>query len=95
MDDGSALIIVNSQSQQLFAVDPTTGTATEIDLGGGLLPGTGGDGLVRKLGVLHVCVAACVSTVDGALDVGTCCCGKRGCVPHVAEVIVHAVFEIT
>ncbi|CAB1114960.1 unnamed protein product [Ectocarpus sp. CCAP 1310/34] len=30
-DDGSALIIVNSESQQLFAVDPDTGAATLIE----------------------------------------------------------------
>ncbi|CAN0579784.1 unnamed protein product, partial [Ectocarpus sp. 12 AP-2014] len=44
-DDGSRLIIVNSQSQQLFTVDPETGDASLIDLGGDF---PGGDGLVRR-----------------------------------------------
>ncbi|CAN0019062.1 unnamed protein product [Ectocarpus sp. 6 AP-2014] len=52
-DDGSALIIVNTESQQLFAVDPDTGAATLIDLGGELLPGRG-DGLVLRKNTLWV-----------------------------------------
>lgn len=56
VDDGSALIVVTSQSQQLFSVDPNTGVATEIDLGGELLPGAGSDGLVRGLIVVGAVV---------------------------------------
>lgn len=47
-DDGSTLIIVNMETRKLFTVDPETGDATQIDLGGELLPGTGSDGLVRS-----------------------------------------------
>eukprot|EP00752_Nemacystus_decipiens_P012928 g11442.t1 len=53
VDDGSTLIIVNSQAQQLFTVDPDTGAAAEIDLGGELLPGNG-DGLVLRKNTLWV-----------------------------------------
>ncbi|CAM9764608.1 unnamed protein product [Ectocarpus sp. 12 AP-2014] len=52
-DDGSALIIVNTEAQQLFAVDPDTGAATLIDLGGELIPGRG-DGLVLRKNTLWV-----------------------------------------
>lgn len=45
-DDGSKLIVVNSFAQQLYTIDPDTGVADLVDLGGGLLPGAGGDGLV-------------------------------------------------
>lgn len=44
-DDLSSLIVVNFQSGELFAVDPETGKATLIDLGGDLI--VGGDGIVR------------------------------------------------
>lgn len=42
--DGSALLVVNSGSGELFRVDPATGEATEVDLAGALL--TNGDGLL-------------------------------------------------
>ncbi len=42
--DGSTLIVVNGSSEELFAVDPTTGDSTPIDLGGDAVPN--GDGLV-------------------------------------------------
>ena len=41
--DDKWLIVINSGQQQLFRVDPDTGEATLIDLGGALLPN--GDGL--------------------------------------------------
>lgn len=44
-DDEKALIIVNELSGELYRVDPESGEATVIDLGGVLL--RGGDGLVR------------------------------------------------
>lgn len=82
IDDGSALIIVNSQSQQLFAVDPDTGVATEIDLGGELLPGSGGDGLVRQrivdspvvVGTAAAAAAAAVLLLKVVGWVCRCCC---------------------
>lgn len=45
-DDDSTLIVVSSESQQLYTVDPDTGEANVIDLGGDVL-GPRGDGLVR------------------------------------------------
>lgn len=43
-DDEKSLIIVNELSGELFKVDPVTGEAALIDLGGALIKG--GDGLV-------------------------------------------------
>lgn len=43
-DDGKTLLIVNTASGELFTVDPESGEATLIDLGGVLVHG---DGLVR------------------------------------------------
>lgn len=42
--DGRALLVVQSSTGLLFRVDPATGEATEVDLGGTLL--TNGDGLL-------------------------------------------------
>jgi sugar lactone lactonase YvrE len=42
--DGSALLVVNSTTGILYRVDPGSGVATEVDLGGVLL--TAGDGLL-------------------------------------------------
>ena len=42
--DGRGLLVVNSTSGLLYRVDPRTGEATEVDLGGELL--TNGDGLL-------------------------------------------------
>ena len=50
--DGRSLIIVNSTTGSLYGVDPKTGIATTIDLGGQLLPA--GDGLVREGRRLYV-----------------------------------------
>ena len=44
-DDGKTLIIVNMASGELYTVDPQSGEAAQIDLGGVLVQG--GDGLVR------------------------------------------------
>ena len=52
--DGSALLVVNSTSGLLYRVDPATGVATEVDLGGTSL--TNGDGMLlqgRKLYVVQ------------------------------------------
>lgn len=43
--DGRALLVVNSTSGLLYRVDPRSGEATEVDLGGASL--TQGDGLLR------------------------------------------------
>ena len=44
--DGKALLVVNSSNGLLYRVDPRTGIAREVDLGGTLL--TNGDGLLRE-----------------------------------------------
>lgn len=44
--DGRALLVVNSTSGLLYRVDPRSGSATVVDLGGALL--TNGDGLLRE-----------------------------------------------
>ena len=50
--DGSALVVVQSATGLLFRVDPSTGLATEIDLGGAMLPN--GDGLLLQGRTLYV-----------------------------------------
>ncbi|NYG54288.1 superoxide dismutase [Nocardioides perillae] len=44
--DGSALLVVNSGTGLLYRVDPVTGEATQVDLGGARL--TNGDGLLLE-----------------------------------------------
>lgn len=50
--DGKTLVIVNSGTGALFAVDPGSGVAAEIDLGGDTV--TSGDGIVFSGGTLYV-----------------------------------------
>jgi len=50
--DGKTLIVVNSGAQAVFAVDPETGAATRIDLGGAMVPN--GDGLALLGTTLYV-----------------------------------------
>lgn len=50
--DGSAIIIVQTNSGKLFKVDIDTGVTTEVDLGGENV--LWGDGLIREGNVLHV-----------------------------------------
>jgi sugar lactone lactonase YvrE len=50
--DGEWLIVVNSTSGILYRVDPDTGEATEIDLGGQLV--TAGDGILLQGNTLYV-----------------------------------------
>lgn len=45
-DDGKTLIVVNMATGNLYTVDPQSGEAAQIDLGGVLLKG--GDGMVRS-----------------------------------------------
>ena len=49
---GRALLVVNSTSGLLYRVDPVTGVATEVDLGGASL--TMGDGMLRQGRTLYV-----------------------------------------
>jgi sugar lactone lactonase YvrE len=50
--DGEWLIIVHSSRGELYRVDPTTGEATLIDLGGGRVPA--GDGILLQGNTLYV-----------------------------------------
>ena len=50
--DGDALIVMNSFEAALFRVDPATGAATRVDLGG--VPMTNGDGLLLVGNTLYV-----------------------------------------
>lgn len=50
--NGRSLIIVNSSEGALYKVDPVTGDATRIDLGGGSVPN--GDGLLLQGKTLYV-----------------------------------------
>jgi sugar lactone lactonase YvrE len=50
--DGRALLVVNSATGKLFRVDPQTGVATQVDLGGYAL--TNGDGLLVQGRTLYV-----------------------------------------
>lgn len=50
--NGKMLIIVNSTTGALYLVDPSTGVATQIDLGGGSVPT--GDGILLQGKTLYV-----------------------------------------
>lgn len=50
--DGASLLVVNGSTGELYRVDPLTGNALEIDLGGGAVPS--GDGLVLEGQTLYV-----------------------------------------
>ena len=50
--DGKALLVVSSATGQLFRVDPRTGNATVVDLGGASL--SNGDGLLARGRTLYV-----------------------------------------
>jgi sugar lactone lactonase YvrE len=50
--DGETLLSVNSNTGVLFAIDPSDGTATPVDLGGDTV--VAGDGLVLDRTTLHV-----------------------------------------
>jgi sugar lactone lactonase YvrE len=50
--DGSALLVVHSSSGLLYRVDPATGDATVVDLGGVQL--TNGDGMLQRGRTLYV-----------------------------------------
>jgi sugar lactone lactonase YvrE len=50
--DGKGLLVIQSATATLFRVDPTTGVATAVDLGG--VPLTNGDGLLVEGRTLYV-----------------------------------------
>jgi len=76
--DRTALLVVNSTTGLLFRVDPATGTATQVDLGGASL--TSGDGLLvngrtlyavrnqlNEVAVIHLDRAGTAGTLAGTL----------------------------
>lgn len=78
-NNGMTLIVVNSTTQAVFLVDPATGQATRIDLGGELVPN--GDGLVllgktlyvvqnqmNKIGVISLSADLSTGTVGEAIE---------------------------
>lgn len=69
--DGSSLIIVHTARAELYEVDPDTGVATLIDLGGAAV--TAGDGLARIGRTLYVMQNQLeqVAVVELAPDLGT------------------------
>jgi streptogramin lyase len=50
--DGAGLLVVNSANQLLYRIDPATGIAVQVDLGGYLLEA--GDGLLLDGNILYV-----------------------------------------
>jgi sugar lactone lactonase YvrE len=52
--DGERLIICNTSTGSLYLVDPETGSASQIDLGGGGLPSGSADGLLLDGKTLYV-----------------------------------------
>jgi sugar lactone lactonase YvrE len=50
--DGAALLVIQSNTGRLFRVDPASGVATAVDLGGALLPN--GDGILVSGRTLYV-----------------------------------------
>lgn len=66
--DGDALLVVQTETGLLFRVDPVTGLATTVDLGGELLEGA--DGLTRDGNMLYVASYSTdtVAVVDLAAD---------------------------
>ena len=68
--DGSTLFVVNSSTGQLFTVDPATGVATLIDLGGAVI---NGDGLVLVGRTMYAVVGGANQIVEVSLaaDLGS------------------------
>src|ERR671918_481084 len=81
--NGKTLVIVQSNTGLLFTVDPATGVADRIDLGGATLPG--GDGLLLDGKTLYVVQRSSNQVAVVALDPGQASAGvaaittARGC----------------
>jgi sugar lactone lactonase YvrE len=60
--DGRALLVVNTYSGHLFRVDPESGEATRVDLGGETVPG--GDGMLLLGRTLYVARSAVGNMVE-------------------------------
>ncbi len=74
--DGKALIVINSSSGVLFRVDPRTGVAGAVDLGGTTL--VNGDRILRQGRTLYVSQNRDNRVAEVALSIT----GKRGNVRH-------------
>ncbi len=74
--DGTALLVINSSSGVLFRVDPRTGVARAVDLGGTTL--VNGDGILRQGRTLYVSQNRDNRVAEVALSTT----GKRGNVRH-------------
>lgn len=59
--DGTGLLVAQSNTGQLFRVDPASGVASRVDLGDEALPGA--DGLLRRGRLLYVVHSAQVAVV--------------------------------
>lgn len=80
-----ALLVVHTTSGVLYRVDPRTGAATVVDLGGALL--TNGDGMLRRGRTLYV-----VRNQDEQIDVVRL--DRRGTSGRVVRTITSADFDI-
>lgn len=83
--NGKTLIVVNSTAQAIYQVDPDSGVATQIDLGGAALPN--GDGMVLQGKTLYVVQnqlnQIAVVSLDPDLSSGT-----------LGEPITHPAFNV-
>jgi len=83
--DGRALLVVKSDTGQLFRVDPRTGAASVVDLGGALL--TNGDGLLLRGRTLYVVQ----NRLNRVAVVGLDAAGTRG---EVRRTITSPAFDV-
>lgn len=83
--DGTALLAVQSASGTLFRIDPETGDATVVDLGGYML--TNGDGLLTLGRSLYVVQNRLNQVAVFTLDAG----GTSG---TLSEVLTSAAFDV-
>lgn len=83
--DGKALLVVKSDTGQLFRVSPTTGRATLVDLGGAAL--TNGDGLLLRGRTLYA--------VQNQLDqIAVVTLDRRGTKGVVRRTITSPAFDV-
>jgi sugar lactone lactonase YvrE len=83
--DGSALLVVHSTSGLLYRVDPATGAATVVDLGGLLL--TNGDGMLQRGRTLYVVQNRLNQVAVLELD-------RAGTTGHLVDTITSPDFDV-
>ena len=83
--DGKALLVVNSTTGQLFRVDPRTGRATVVDLGGASF--VNGDGLLLRGRTLYAVQNRLNQVAVVSLD-------KRGTTGVVRRTITSPAFDV-